>query len=88
MYNRYIPKDTPYAPVEHSRPSSYGEEKTDAGTLAGILRKLGLEQIDSGDILLLLILLFLAREGDDLELLITLGLALLMGRGKQEDQIE
>ncbi len=86
MYNRYVPKDTPFAPVEHPRPP--GREKTDAGTLAGILRGFGLEGIDSGDILLLLILLFLAREGDDLELLITLGLALLMGRGKQKDQME
>ena len=36
-------------------------------------------QIDTGDILLVLILLFLLLEGDNLELVITLGLLLLFG---------
>jgi hypothetical protein len=38
-----------------------------------------LDNIDSGDLLLLLIILFLLVEGDDLELVIALGLVLLMG---------
>ena len=36
-------------------------------------------QLDSGDILLVLIILFLFLEGDNLELVITLGLMLLLG---------
>lgn len=85
MYNRYIPSDIPFARVESSGYSPSNEKKEDAGMLTGILRLFGVEQIDSGDVLLLLILLLLAREGDDLEMLITLGLALLMGLGKKDD---
>lgn len=44
--------------------------------LSGLLRRL---KLDRGDILLLLILLFLFLEGDDMELVITLGLLLLLG---------
>lgn len=56
-----------------------GKEKN-AG-IAGILRALHLEELDSGDILLLLIILFLILEGDDLEMVITLGLMLLLSLG-------
>ena len=88
MYNRYIPRDTFFSPVEPSEQNNAGEKKEDAGLWAGILRMFGMEKIDSGDILLLLILLFLAREGEDMEVLITLGLALLMGRVDTDSQIE
>ena len=88
MYNRYIPRDTFFSPVEHSEQNNAGEKKEDAGLWAGILRMFGMEKIDSGDILLLLILLFLAREGEDMEVLITLGLALLMGRADTDTQME
>lgn len=47
--------------------------------LSGLLKSLKLDDIDTGDILLLLILLFLFLEGDDIELIITLGLILLLG---------
>ena len=40
-----------------------------------------LENLDTGDILLVLIILFLYLEGDNLELVITLGLLLLLGLG-------
>lgn len=65
-----------------------GEDKN-AG-IAGILKSLHLEELDSGDILLLLIMLFLVLEGDNLELVITLGLLLLFGLvdGKTDDQKE
>ena len=53
-------------------------------SLTTLVKSLHLENIDSGDILLLLILLYLLVEGDDLELVIALGLALLMGLGEQE----
>lgn len=65
-----------------------GEEKN-AG-IAGILKGLNLEDIDSGDILLLLIILLLFLDGDNTELVITLGLMLLLGLGdtKKTDQTE
>lgn len=59
-----------------ARPNRSPAKKTG---LAGLLKGLKLEELDTGDILLLLILLFLFLEGDDLELIITLGLLLLLG---------
>ena len=54
-----------------------------AGSLSGLLRSFGKQGIfsrfDTGDILLVLIVLFLFLEGDNLELVITLGLMLLFG---------
>ena len=49
----------------------------------GILK---LENIDTGDVLLLLIVLYLLVEGDDLELVIALGLVLLMGLGEKGEE--
>ena len=57
-----------------------------SGGLSGLLKALKLEDIDPGDILLLLIILFLLVEGDDLELVIALGLVLLMGLGDREGE--
>lgn len=67
----------------------FGGEDKNAG-MAGILKSLHLEDLDSGDVLLLLIILFLFLEGDNVELVITLGLMLLLGLGdeKKEDQKE
>ena len=59
-----------------------GEDKN-AG-MAGILKSLHLEDLDSGDILLLLIILFLFLEGDNIELVITLGLMRLLGLGDEK----
>ncbi len=66
-----------------------GGEDKNAG-IAGILKSLHLEDLDSGDILLLLIILFVFLEGDNIELVITLGLMLLLGLGdeRKEDQKE
>lgn len=105
MYNRYIPQDVSYTPVEEkpsSRPgprraafrfsdflggkegiSSLLGEREGSG-LSGLLSALRLEHIDSGDVLLLLIMLYLLVEGDDLELVIALGLVLLMGLGGED----
>lgn len=55
------------------------------GGLTGLLRSLKLDSLDSGDILLLLIVLLLLWEGDDLELVIALGLALIMGLGDEKE---
>lgn len=47
--------------------------------LGGLLKNVSLSNLDAGDILLVLIMLFLFLEGDNLELVITLGLMLLLG---------
>lgn len=48
--------------------------------LDGVMKHFSLERFDTGDILLVLIILFLYLEdGDNLELVITLGLLLLLG---------
>ena len=49
--------------------------------LDGVLKHFSLENFDTGDILLVLIIPFLYLEGDNLELVITLGLMLLLGLG-------
>ena len=58
------------------------------GGLAELLKSLKLDNLDSGDILLLLIVLFLLLEGDNLELVIALGLVLIMGLGEGENKQE
>lgn len=53
--------------------------------LDGVKQHFSLEKFDTGDILLVLIILFLYLEdGDNLELIITLGLLLLLGLGDDE----
>lgn len=52
--------------------------------LEGLLGRFSLKGLDTGDILLVLIILFLYLEGDNLELVITLGLMLLLGLGDDE----
>ena len=53
-----------------------GREKQ--SLLSGLLGKLKLDGIDSGDLLLLAILFLLFQEGEDEELLIALGLLLIL----------
>lgn len=87
MYNRYIPNGTAYtriveddSPTHAAQAAAAPEEaEEEKKGLAGLLKSLKLDDIDTGDILLLLILLFLFLEGDDIELIITLGLILLLG---------
>ena len=54
--------------------------------LEGVRKHFSLENFDTGDILLVLIILFLYLEGDNLELVITLGLMLPLGLGDDEAQ--
>ncbi len=54
-------------------------------TLSALLKSCHLDGVDTGDILLLLIMLYLLVEGDDLELVIALGLTLLMGLGEDKE---
>lgn len=56
----------------------------DGAGLTGLLKSLRMEEIDSGDILLMLILLYLLVEGDDLDLVIALGLVLILGLGEKK----
>jgi len=49
--------------------------------LAGIFEGFSLQSLDSSDILLLLIILFLYLEGDNLDLVIALGIMLLLSFG-------
>ena len=91
MYNRYIPNGTAYnrvsepEPAPPSPPRHQAKREKKSGPLTGLLRSLKLEELDSGDVLLLLILLLLFLEGDDMELVIALGLILLLGLGQDSD---
>jgi len=73
MYNPYL-SPTWEGPEAEERPAR--EKKG----LQGLLKSLKLEDLDAGDALLLLILLFLFLDDqeDNLELLITLGLMLIL----------
>lgn len=81
MYNPYLPlsRQFPEAsePAKEARAPAPQEEKKGLGALLGAIK---LEELDTGDVLLLLILLFLFLDDreNNLELLITLGLMLLL----------
>ena len=83
MYNRYIPNGTAYTRISEPDPpppsKHKAKESKSSGLLSGLLKSLKLEELDTGDVLLLLILLLLFLEGDDMELVITLALVLLLG---------
>ena len=78
--NRSVPH--PKSPVK-SKNDLLGEVTGGLSQLLdGVLKHFSLENFDTGDILLVLIILFLYLEsGDNLELVITLGLLLLLGLG-------
>ena len=85
MYNRDIQHDDGvYQPVpdqeERSAPPPPVQEPRPAasGFVDQLLEKLHLGDIDKGDILLLLILLFLYDQGEDEELLMALGILFLL----------
>lgn len=63
----------------HPHGEAHSKAEKSAGAIAALLKGLKLDRLDGGDALLLLILLFLFMEGDDVELMITLGLILLLG---------
>lgn len=94
MYNRYIrspqgdftripedepPKQPPESPCGPPPPPEKAPD-TDSSLLRRLFGKLGIDTIDSGDLLLLLILFLLFSEGEerDEELLIALGLLLIL----------
>lgn len=87
MYGSFAPLSSAASPVS----TSSKQEKTKkndvltdfASGLTQILSSIGRQfsagSLDTGDILLVLIILFLFLEGDNLELVITLGLMILFG---------
>ncbi len=87
IYLEDEPRERPPQSPAHTSRTSRTTENDLAGEvvggftklLDGVLKRFSLEKLDAGDILLVLIILFLYLEGDDLELVITLGLLLLLG---------
>ncbi len=92
MYNRYICHDTGrYERVQEPPPGSAPSGGTDGpagspgsrpegrkGFLSGILDRLNLKNLETEDLILLLLIFLLYREGEDEELLIALGLLLIL----------
>ena len=68
------PPPPPTRPVQSSTPKSPPEKKF----LDSLLSKIHLQDIDSGDLLLLLILFLLFRQDADDEILIAIGLLLIL----------
>lgn len=91
-YERISREDTPIPPHDRStKPEPSAEPPHGSGSsspissllgknglFSGILGKLKLDEIDTGDLLLLVILFLLFRDGEDEELLIALGLLLIL----------
>ena len=82
MYNAYIPGGEPYEtiPEEHRPPGSHDLFGKESGALSSLLEKLGFHKLDSGDLLLLLLLFLLWREGDSFDWVLLVALALLFLR--------
>lgn len=80
------------APPPPARSAPSGDPVSDtvhqaAKLLGGLFKHFSLENLDTGDILLILIVLFLFLEKDDnLDLVIALGLMLLLSLGEKPDQ--
>ena len=87
VYNRYIPEDSQYTPVEPS-----GKSAADSGYARGkekfslekLLKLIRLEKLEPGDILLALIVLLLWKDSDDSDLLLAFGAAMLLGEEEKE----
>lgn len=80
MYNPYLPQDVGLPDEPTSAPPAATSLPSQKGGLSQLLKSLKLEELDTGDVLLLLILLFLFLDDreSNLELLITLGLMLIL----------
>ena len=87
VYERIpIEEAPPFAPPGYGEgpppppppPGGHPPPKGGKGILSGILDKLNLKDIDTSDLILLLLIVLLFREGEDEELLIALGLLLIL----------
>ena len=75
----HTPKQEPHAThCSNRRTSPLGNLLGTDGLFSGMLGKLNLSEFDTGDLLLLVILFLLFRDGEDEELLIALGLLLIL----------
>lgn len=86
MYGSFSPVVQPTKPPAGSKGPQAAQKAPLSGPagglsalLAGLKKQDLFSRFDTGDILLVLIVLFLFLEGDNLELVITLGLVLLFG---------
>jgi hypothetical protein len=102
MYNAYLPQEDfvpveppPEPPRRETPPKSAPGagfrlpnflSSGDKGGVSALLKALKLEKLDSGDVLLLLIILLLLVEGDDLDLVIALGLVLILSLGEDGEE--
>lgn len=79
MYNPYLSQSWEDRMDRPPKAEKASPSREKAG-LGGLLKALRLEELDTGDVLLLLILLFLFLDDreENLELLITLGLMLIL----------
>ena len=79
MYNPYL-SQTWEERMDRSQPMETAPPRQEKTGLGGPLKHLKLEELDTGDVLLLLILLFLFLDDreENMELLITLGLMLIL----------
>ena len=81
MYNPYLSQSwEDRMGTAATPPPPPPKKEADKKGLAGLLKSLRLDELDTGDVLVLLILLFLFLDDreDNLEVLITLGLMLLL----------
>ena len=89
MYNRYVRNDSGvYQRVPTGEPETAAYNQSSAhgknvgtslnGFFSQIMEKLKLDDLDTGDLLLLAILFLLFRDGEDVELLLALGLLLIL----------
>ena len=64
MYNAYIPGGEPYEtiPEDHDPPGFHRLFEKEGSAISGLLKKLGLHKLDSGDLLLLLLLSLLVLQ--------------------------
>ena len=76
QYFERVPRVSPEPPPSPPPPEP---PPAKTGGIAKLLKGLQLDRWDTGDLLLLVLVLLLLLEGDDTELLITLGLILVLG---------
>jgi hypothetical protein len=86
-----IPHSDPDEPMGSRKQSGFfqffSQDKEKNAGLSGILKKFNLGDIDTGDILLFLILILLLLEGDNWELVIILGLVLFLSLRSEGDAV-
>lgn len=88
IYNAYLPNEDTYEKIPEQEAPSFGSsffsslfhhEKSEKNAgISGIFQKLHLDNWDSGDFLLLLILFLLLREGDKSDAVVALAIAVFL----------